>query len=145
MKYYDLLIMTALSFVSMFALMYIMVDSYSNIYINLNQLYMAGVMTAPMVLIELLFMRSMYSNKNLNFILIACACVTFMLLVLFIRRQTGINDKEFLKSMIPHHAAAILMCKQAHLQNSRIQKICDEIIVNQQSEINLMKEILQTL
>ncbi len=29
--------------------------------------------------------------------------------------QAGIGDKEFLRSMIPHHSGAILMCEQATL------------------------------
>ena len=45
--------MTALMFVAMFGLMYAMVDRFDNVFPNLNQLYMASLMTAPMLLIEL--------------------------------------------------------------------------------------------
>ena len=41
--------MAAPSFVSMYALMYAMADRFANVYMNLNQVYMAGLMTAPMV------------------------------------------------------------------------------------------------
>jgi hypothetical protein len=58
--YVHLLIMTVLSFVSMYVLMYAMVDRLANIYPNFNQLYMAGLMTAPMVLIEMAVMGAMY-------------------------------------------------------------------------------------
>ena len=51
--YGRLLLMTALSFVAMFILMYAMVDRFANVYANFNQVYMADLMTAPMVLIEL--------------------------------------------------------------------------------------------
>jgi hypothetical protein len=44
-----LAIMTALSFISMYVLMYAMVDRFANVYSNLNQFYMAGLMTAPLV------------------------------------------------------------------------------------------------
>lgn len=77
--YGHLLIMTALSFIAMYVLMYAMVDRRENIYPNFNQFYMAGLMTAPMVIIELAVMRSMYKNKMLNIavfivsILAACA------------------------------------------------------------------------
>jgi hypothetical protein len=40
----------ALSFISMYVLMYAMVDRFANVYPNFNQFYMAGLMTAPMVL-----------------------------------------------------------------------------------------------
>jgi hypothetical protein len=49
----NLLIMTVLMFIAMYWLMYAMVDRLANVYPNLNQVYMAGLMTAPMVLIEL--------------------------------------------------------------------------------------------
>jgi hypothetical protein len=64
--YLQLLIMSVLSFISMYILMYAMVDRFENIYPNFNQFYMAALMTAPMVIIELLLMRSMYKNRTAN-------------------------------------------------------------------------------
>lgn len=64
--YAHLLIMAVLSFISMYILMYAMVDRLENVYPNFNQFYMAGLMAAPMVVIELIVMRSMYENKKLN-------------------------------------------------------------------------------
>ena len=46
--YRRLLVMTALSFVAMYVLMYAMVDRFDNVYSNFNQVYMAGLMTASM-------------------------------------------------------------------------------------------------
>src|SRR3990167_5687758 len=70
MKYLNLIIMSLLSFISMYILMYIMVDSFANVYSNLNTLYMAGLMTIPMVVIELLVMNRMYNNKKINILII---------------------------------------------------------------------------
>jgi len=50
----------------MYTLMYAMVDSAQDVYHNVNQVYMAGLMTAPMVVIELSLMAGMYQNKRLN-------------------------------------------------------------------------------
>ena len=52
--------MIVLSFISMYVLMYSMVHSFADVYNSLNQVYMAGLMTAPMVVIEMLLMSSMY-------------------------------------------------------------------------------------
>ena len=41
--------MMGLSFVAMYALMYAMVDQWANVYNNVNQFYMAGLMAAPML------------------------------------------------------------------------------------------------
>ena len=51
--YAHLATMTVLSFIAMFILMYAMVDRFANVYPNVNQAYMAGLMAAPMVMIEL--------------------------------------------------------------------------------------------
>jgi hypothetical protein len=67
--YVHLALMTALTFVSMYILMYAMVDRLANVYSNLNQFYMAGLMTAPIVVIELALMRSVYDNKNANIVM----------------------------------------------------------------------------
>ena len=145
MKYINLLFVVILSFISMYVLMYIMVNTFANVYPNLNQLYMAGVMTVPMLLIELLLMRSMYNNKKVNTFIIVFSLAIFILLIGFIRNQTAISDKEFLKSMIPHHAAALLMCKNSSLQDQEIKELCKTIGSTQQSEIDFMKAKLKAL
>ena len=67
--------MTGLSFISMYVLMYAMVNTRGDVYNSLNQVYMAGLMTAPMVVIEMLLMSSMYQNTKLNALLVAASCV----------------------------------------------------------------------
>ena len=62
--------MTVLSFISMYVLMYSMANTINDVYNSLNQFYMAGLMTAPMVIVELLLMAGMYKNKKLNTLLI---------------------------------------------------------------------------
>jgi hypothetical protein len=47
--YMHLGVMAALSFVAMYLLMYAMTNSVDDVYINVNQVYMAGLMTAPMI------------------------------------------------------------------------------------------------
>jgi hypothetical protein len=46
--YRDLGIMAALSFLAMYVFMYAMVDGLDDVYMNINQVYMAGVMSAPL-------------------------------------------------------------------------------------------------
>jgi uncharacterized protein (DUF305 family) len=137
--------MAALSVLLMYVLMYAMVDVPGNALLNLNQLYMAVLMAVPMVALELSLMGSMYRNKRLNLLLAAAAVVAFSVCFLFIRRQTAISDRQFLRSMIPHHAGAILMCDQAALKDPEIEKLCREIEAGQQAEIDWMKAKLREL
>jgi hypothetical protein len=141
--YTRLLIMTLLSFISMYVLMYAMVDRFGNVFNSLNQVYMAGLMTAPMVLIELLLMRDMYQNKRLNAGILVAGAVALVGFFVLIREQIGISDKQFLRSMIPHHAGAILMCEKAPIEGARIKELCKSIIVSQQREIDQMKDMMK--
>lgn len=58
--YGRLLVMAVLSFISMYVLMYAMVNRLANVHANLNQFYMAGLMAAAMVIIELALMGAVY-------------------------------------------------------------------------------------
>ncbi len=137
--------MTALSFIAMYILMYAMVDRIANVHPNFNQFYMAGLMTAAMVVIELLVMSGMYPNKRMNALLVIVSVVALAGFFGAIQKQTGISDRQFLKSMIPHHAAAILMCEQASLHDSEIVRLCESIRRDQQGEIDLMNAKLREL
>ena len=64
--YGRLVAMAVLSFAAMYLLMYAMVDRLANIHFGLDQAYMAGLMAAPMVVIELLLMGMMYKNRRWN-------------------------------------------------------------------------------
>ena len=64
---------------------------------------MVGLMTAPMVVIEMLLMSGMYRHERLNVLLIAGSCVVGIAFFLLIRQQTAISDRQFFRSMIPHH------------------------------------------
>ncbi|HEU4689898.1 MAG TPA: DUF305 domain-containing protein [Vicinamibacterales bacterium] len=137
--------MIVLSFISMYVLMYAMVNTPGDVYNSLNQVYMAGLMTAPMVVIEMLLMSGMYKNKKLNSLVIAGSCLAGIAFFLFIRQQTAISDRQFLRSMIPHHSGAILMCNDASLQDQRILELCKTIVAGQQQEIDKMRVILADL
>ena len=64
MQYKKLLCMVIISFIAMFILMQSMVDKFAIVVINVNQFYMAGLMTAPMIIIEMILMSSMYKIKK---------------------------------------------------------------------------------
>lgn len=140
--YLRLAAMTLLSFISMYILMYAMVNSFTNVFNNINQVYMAGLMASPMLLIELMLMRGMYPNKRLNLWIAGGSVLALVLFLFAIQQQAAVTDRQFLRSMIPHHAAAILMCEEAPIQDPKIKDLCKGIISSQQSEITQMKALL---
>jgi uncharacterized protein (DUF305 family) len=135
--------MTALSFVAMYVLMYAMVDRFENVFPNTNQVYMAGLMTAPMVIFELALMGAMYKNRAANIAVYAVSAIALIGCWTAIRAQTAIGDTQFLKSMIPHHAGAVLMCERAPVSNPEIKTLCATIIKGQNEEIAQMRKLLE--
>lgn len=143
--YKKLSVMLVISFISMYILMYAMANSLENVYPNINQFYMASLMTMPMMIIELILMGKMYMNKRLNAFLLSLSIAGLIGFFLLIQYQTGVSDKQFLKGMIPHHAAAILMSEQSKSQDPEIKKLQQEIISSQREEIKVMKAKLKEL
>ena len=140
--YGKLAAMTVLSFLSMYILMYSMADTIGDVFNSVNQVYMAGLMTAPMVIIEMLLMNSMYQDKSKNFTILTVAAIALVAFFSAIRFQAAIGDKQFLRSMIPHHSGAILMCREGNITDTEIKKLCGEIIESQKREIAQMKTLL---
>lgn len=138
-------LMIVLSFVAMYILMYAMVDKLGNVVPNVNQFYMAGLMTMPMIILEIAIMGSMYMNKKLNVGLMSTGIVGLFVFFFCIHNQVGVGDRQFLKSMIPHHAAAVLMVEKANIQDPAIKELANNIIVSQQKEIEEMKAKIKEL
>lgn len=142
-SYLRLAAMTVLSFISMYVLMYAMVDRFENVFPNTNQIYMAALMTAPMVIFELALMGAMYKNRAANFAIYAVCAIALIGFWTAIRTQAAIGDTQFLKSMIPHHAGAVLMCERAPIRDPEIRQLCATIIKGQNEEIAQMRKMLE--
>lgn len=129
--------------VLMFFLTYALLDSTHHYYVNINRMYMALMMTLPMVVVMLLVMRPMYTNRRLNSLLHASLAAAFIVVFTLARTQTPVDDVQFLRSMIPHHSSAIVMCERASITDPEIARLCDGIVEAQQREIVQMQALLQ--
>ena len=141
--YISLLISLIISYVVMLVLMLSRVNEFDNFFISLNQVYMSGLMVSTMLLIMLISMASMYKNKKLNIALLAVGTASILLFWTLVRTQAAVGNQQFLRSMIPHHAAAILVCQQSSLTDQRIQELCTNIIKAQKEEIRIMKALMK--
>jgi uncharacterized protein (DUF305 family) len=137
--------MMILSFAAMYTLMYAMVDKLEDVYANGNQAYMAALMTAPMALFELLLMGAMYRNRAANAAIIVASVLVLAGAWLAIRQQAAIGDVQFVRSMIPHHSGAILMCREAAIEDAELRRLCEGIAAGQQAEIDQMRAVLARL
>lgn len=139
--HYGRLGLMLLFFIAMYVLMYAMVDRLANVHHSANQAYMA----APMLAIELGLMGSMYPSRKLNAVLLVASLAALALFWALIRTQAAVGDRQLLRSMIPHHGRAILMCQEASLSDPGVKDLCRRIIASQESQIAEMKEGLGKL
>lgn len=131
-----------ISTVIMYFVMFTMIWNTADLFHNLNTFYMALMMATPMGVLMLLFMGSMYGNAKLNAVLHGAFVLIFALSFYAMREQSLIGDRQFLRSMIPHHSGALLMCREAAIGDPEIRDLCVGIIESQAREIEQMKAIL---
>jgi hypothetical protein len=142
-SYKKLALAISINTVIMFLLTYIMIDTIGDFRISLNNIYMALIMAAPMVIVMLLVMHSMFMNKKLNVGLHVTFGVVIILLFFLIRNQVFIGNEQLLRSMTPHHSEAILVCERSAIDDPEIVELCGEIIRTQEEEIAQMNAILE--
>lgn len=140
--YGKLAIALLLSLLVMYPLTMAFVVRWSDFYLNLSNLYMALMMVAPTGLIMLLITRSTFPNKQLNTGLAVGFVVLFIAAFWMSREQAFLGNEHFLRSMIPHHSRAILVCEEAAITEPEMEELCGQIIQSQEEEINIMKEML---
>lgn len=143
--YRSLMIQTVIGAVIMYLVMFVMIDDLGSFFNNLNMVYMTFMMVAPMVLLMIVTMRQMFSSPLANTTLIALSVLAFFGSFALIRTQTTIGDRAFLRSMIPHHSGAVLMCREAKLDDPEVVALCRAIEQSQTREIEQMKRILLRL
>jgi hypothetical protein len=64
--------------------------------------------------------------------------------ILLLRQQLLVDDKQWLKRMIPHHSTALTTSHNIYnkTNNPELKKLAKEIIHTQENEIKLMKSML---
>lgn len=140
--YRKLALAVGINTVLMYLITYVNIAQLSHWENNINRVYMALLMAAPMVIIMLLVMGSMFRNAKLNLGVHLGAAGAIVVLFFLIRTQTPVGNEQFLRSMIPHHSSAILMCEQSAITDPEIIELCGEIVRAQKEEIAQMKDIL---
>lgn len=142
-SYLALAVELVIDFVIMYLVMYTMIATLDHFRFNLNNVYMTLMMVAPMAVVMLVAMRSMFPSRRANGLIIGAAVLVFVASFAAMRTQAAVGDREFLRSMIPHHSGAILMCREAAITNPEIVALCEQIIESQQREIAQMTAILR--
>ncbi|GGD76246.1 hypothetical protein GCM10007269_19110 [Microbacterium murale] len=144
-SYLKLAIALVLSFVVMYFLTFAMINVLGDFFLNIGNLYMALMMVFPMGIIMIVIMWKMFPNKALNTGLLIGFVALFFAAFFMGRAEAFIGNDQFLRSMIPHHSRAILVCEQSDITDPEITTLCEQIVSSQQQEIDQMKQILERL
>ena len=144
-NYKKMLLMLIISFIIMYAVMFLNVDKLNHIYFSYTRTYMSLLMVTSMALLMLLLMPAMYPDKKANKIISVSAIVVFVFALTALRSQSFISDEQYIKAMIPHHSSAILTSKNANIRDPEVRQLSDSIIKSQEEEISQMKFILKRM
>lgn len=142
-NYYKLLITLVISFAIMYSVMFLNVDSLDHVYVSTTRIYMTLLMISPMAILMILMMKKMFSSKKINTAIVFGSLTLFALSLVFLRTQTFIGDRQYMKAMIPHHSSALLTSKNANLEDEEVKELAQQIIEAQNEEIELMKRLLE--
>jgi uncharacterized protein (DUF305 family) len=75
-------------------------------------------------------------------VIVAAAVAVFAAAAWLVRTQDGVHEVEFMRAMIPHHSAAILVAERAHLRDPRVRELARRIATDQTQQIAEMKQLV---
>jgi len=139
--YHRFLIMIILMFITMYVLMYVMVGGHS----NTNQFQMTILMTAPMVVIEIVLMNELYRNKMLNRTIVVLSVVLTIGCWFLIREQTTIIETVFGNSESTSNSVASSAGHESPHYDPEIEKQCGETVRMRAQEIQRLKDSMNRM
>lgn len=137
--------MIAVSTALGYAVMYMNTYELDHVYWSWTRFFMSMIMASVMIPTMLFFMKSMYTSKRANAVVLGIAAALFVGGVSLVRSQATVGDVAYMRAMIPHHSIAILTSERANITDPRVRKLADEIIEAQKREIGEMKEYIADL
>ena len=137
--------MIGTSMIVMFGLMYLNTYAFEHVRWSETRFYMTFIMGAAMAVVMLSFMLNMYKDSRINLAIFGGSALVFLLALWLVRSQTTVEDRSYMKAMIPHHSIAIMTSKRAGIEDVRVRKLADEIIKAQRREIKEMDWLIRDI
>jgi uncharacterized protein (DUF305 family) len=106
---------------------------------------MALLMGGAMAMIMLGFMWGMHHSTKINIGIIAGGLALMAVALFLSRTQFFVDDREYMKGMIPHHSIAILTSEHADLDDLRVCELANQIIRSQRQEIAQMDWLIDDI
>jgi hypothetical protein len=130
----------------MFLLTYTNTFEWSHVRWSEERVYMAILMGSAMALIMLGFMWGMmYKDVRWNVGIVVVALLLGTTALWLSRSQQFVDDREYMKGMIPHHSIAILTSERSDLDDVRVCELAIEIVEAQRREISEMEWLIDDI
>ncbi len=138
--------MIGTAMVAMFLLMYThSYQIFDHAWFSETRLFMTLIMGGAMMIIMLLFMLKMYNDRKLNAGIFIGGFLILILGIWLVRSQITVDDADYMEGMIPHHSIAILTSERAAIEDPRVRKLADKIIIAQRKEIKEMEWLIEDI
>lgn len=144
-QYVRFLAMIATSTIVMFVLTYTNTYAWDHVRWSEERLYMALLMGGAMAIVMLTFMWGMHRNRAANLAIVVGALVLMGVSLWLSRSQHFVDDREYMKAMIPHHSIAILTSEHADIDDLRVCALANGIIRAQREEIAEMDWLIDDI
>lgn len=123
-----------------FVMPFVMVADRDDVEFSLTQAYMGAFMGACMVAVDGL---AMSAHSPMPWYAWLGTITIGVLAVLAYQRQWFVDDRWYLREMIPHHSMALVTSRaRLDTKDPRVQRLADQIIMTQRREISEMRHIL---
>lgn len=134
--------MIATAVLVMFGLKYTSTYALSHVWFSETRAWMALLMGGAMAIVMLSFMLGMYSNTKVNAAIVIGSILLMAGSLFLVRSQVTVDDADYMEAMIPHHSIAVLTSERAQIEDVRVRKLANEIIVAQRKEIKEMEWLI---
>jgi len=134
-----------ISFLVMYITMFLNMDKSGDYHTSLTRIYMAMLMVSPMAVLMIVMMKSMYTKKRANRVIIVSSIIIFIATFAALHTQAAVSDSQYMKAMIPHHSSAVMTSKHANIHDPEVRALADSIISSQEREIRQMEAILKRI
>ena len=142
LNYYIILFIVMLIIGVCFNAMNLLAYRLDDLYMSLTLFYGGLVMASNMVWgHELIHFISM---GKFNIQIFIFGIILTIIFTILLRKQYFVDDKNWLRRMISHHSTALTTSHKIYnkSKDERVKKLSKEIIITQEREIKLMKELL---
>lgn len=117
---------------------------FNHLYMSMTLFYGGLIMASNMIWAHEIVHYLSQGHFNINKFLFGVA-LTIGITILLLRNQLMVDDKQWLRRMIPHHSTALTTSTKIRdrTKNPNVKKLATEIIETQNREIDLMKRLLE--